>query len=304
MAFYAWAELPRGKCRDRPGPDTMEVMNPIRIHRQAFTLIELLVVIAIIAVLASLLMPAVTLVRRQAGAVGCLSNLRQISMANLGYAQEHRGYLPPAHQDQTAVEEAWGMWFGFVFKYDDSLRGNPIFMCPAPGRRSQVLSQVTWDKANSTDWANSMRFHSTSYAVNNWAQELMVPPGTDYWHVKLSLCSSPSAMIFLGEVIGCDPDGTLHGEGLVNAPAPINAPVYPTSSPCTWHTPTDLPIYTSDIGPYTMPTSVPSWNARYLPRFSHAKRMTCSFYDGHVSGVTLADMVGDGSTNNLWYGFR
>ena len=274
--------------------------------RQAFTLIELLVVIAIIAVLVSLLMPAVSLVRRQAGSVACLGNLRQISMANIGYAHEHRGYLPPAHQDQTAVDEAWGMWFGFVFKFDDTLRGNPIFMCPAPGRRNQVLSQVTWDKANSTDWANSMRFHSTSYAVNNWAQELMIPPGTDYWHVKLARCSSPSSMVFLGEVIGCDPDGTLHGEGLMNAPASINALVwYPGAPPpYTWHTPSDPPIYTSAIAPYTLPPSVPNGHARYLPRFSHAKRMTCSFYDGRVAGLNLSDMVGDGSTNNLWYGFR
>lgn len=278
-------------------------MNHAPLERQAFSLIELLVVIAIIAVLVSLLMPAVSMVRRQAGSVACLSNLRQISMAQINYTFEHQGYTAPAHQD-TGFEEAWGMWFGFLFKQDASLRGNPIFMCPAPGRKSQVLSQVTWDKANSTDSANSMRFHSTSYAVNNWAQELMIPPGTDYWHVKLALSSSPSSMIWMGEVIGCDPNGTLQGEGLVNAPAPINAPLWPTSSPCTWHIPVDAPVYTSVIGPYTMPPSVPAWNARYLPRFSHERRMTCSFYDGHVAGVTLSDMVGDGSTNNLWYGFR
>lgn len=269
-------------------------------QRRAFTLIELLVVVAIIAILAAILLPAVSMVRRQAGGVACINNLRNITIAQLTYVQDHDGLIAPAHQD-TGAEEAWGMWFGYLFKQDESLRGNPVFMCTAPGRRAQVMSQVTWDKATSTDDANSMRFHATSYAVNSWAQELM---GPDYWQIQLSRSNSPSTMIWMGEVIGCDPDGTLHGEGLVSAPAPINAPIWPTSNPCTWHIPVDPPMYTSSIGPYTMPTGIPAWDARYLPRFSHGNRMTCSFYDGHVAGVSLTEMVGDGSTNNLWYGFR
>lgn len=275
----------------------------IRIRR-AFTLIEMLVVVAIIAVLAAMLMPAISMVQRQAANVSCINNLRNITIAQLGYAQDHDGLTAPAHQDNAlGTEEAWGMWFGYLFKHDDTLRGNPVFMCPASGRRAQVLSQVTWDRASSTDGANSMRFHSTSYAVNSWAQELM---GPDYWQIALSRSSSPSSMIWMGEVIGCDPDGTLHGEGMVNAPAPINAPIWSptTPPPYTWHIPADPAMYTSTIGPYIMPPSLPSWNARFLPRFSHGRRMTCSFYDGHAGGVTLDEMVGDGSTNNLWYGFR
>ena len=268
----------------------------------AFTLIELLVVISVIAILAALLMPALSLVRNQAGSVVCLSNLRQISMAQLLYANDNDGLLAPVHSD-NGIEEAWGMWFGFLFKSDDALRGSRVFMCSAPGRVNQVLSQVTWDRVSSEDSANSMRFHATSYAVNGWAQELM---GNDPWQIRLSKANSPSRMIWMGEVIGCDPDGTLHGEGSVNAPAPINAPIWsPTAvPPYTWHVPSDPAMYTSTIGPYVMPPGVPLWNARYLPRFSHNRRMSCSFYDGHVAGVSLQEMVGDGSTNNLWYGFR
>jgi prepilin-type processing-associated H-X9-DG protein len=57
----------------------------------------LLVVIGIIAVLIALLLPALTAAREAAKATQCASNLRQLATAAIGYAQEHRGYFPPAH---------------------------------------------------------------------------------------------------------------------------------------------------------------------------------------------------------------
>jgi len=62
--------------------------------RSAFTLIELLVVIAIIAILAAMLMPAVAIVREAAMTSTCANNARQIVIATLSYAGEHRGLLP------------------------------------------------------------------------------------------------------------------------------------------------------------------------------------------------------------------
>jgi prepilin-type N-terminal cleavage/methylation domain-containing protein/prepilin-type processing-associated H-X9-DG protein len=270
-------------------------------HSTAFTLIELLVVISIIAVLASLLLPAVAMVRSQAGSAACQNNLRQLTVAQLGYPIDNEGLIAP-ERAFTGTEEAWGAWFGYLFKFDPTLRGSLVFTCGAPGRTSQILSQVTWNRTGSTDSVESLHFHATSYAINHWAQELM---STDLTRIMLDSCPSPSSMIWMGEVLGCDPDGTLAGEGGVNVPAPVNAPVWPTSpAPYTWHVPTDPAMYTARIGPYTLPTGVPAANARYLPRFSHRKRMNVSFYDGHVAGLNLQAMVGDGSTSNPWYGTR
>lgn len=89
--------------------DTMDAHDQVGyarpMHRGAFTLIELLVVISIIAILASMLLPAVSLVRNAARASQCASSLRQLQMANLGYAADWEGRSVPLYMnDATAAK--------------------------------------------------------------------------------------------------------------------------------------------------------------------------------------------------------
>src|SRR5205085_170113 len=76
-----------------------------RRERFAFTLVELLVVIGIIALLIGFLMPALTRAREQSKATVCLSNMRQIGLGVVMYANTNRGYFPQnAH---AGANQSW-----------------------------------------------------------------------------------------------------------------------------------------------------------------------------------------------------
>jgi prepilin-type N-terminal cleavage/methylation domain-containing protein/prepilin-type processing-associated H-X9-DG protein len=69
-------------------------LRPARIGGQAFTLLELLVVVSVIAIIAALLLPALSKAKGRALAISCLNNTRQLAVAWALYADDHENRLP------------------------------------------------------------------------------------------------------------------------------------------------------------------------------------------------------------------
>src|ERR1700759_3983384 len=86
----------------------------------AFTLIELLVVIAIIAILAAILFPVFAQAREKARAISCLSNCKQMSLAQIQYAQDYDEQILPwcsSFNDPPADPFYTNIWCGLMQPY-------------------------------------------------------------------------------------------------------------------------------------------------------------------------------------------
>ncbi|HPF41342.1 MAG TPA: type II secretion system protein [Phycisphaerae bacterium] len=152
--------------------------------RRAFTLIELLVVIAIIALLISILLPALSRSRRVAQATACMSNMRVLSQALQMYADSNDGRFPTvgfAHGG-SGIDASRAWYYTMLREYGDER----VLRCPSD-------QSSLWAQTNLNVPATEQRRHM-SYASNYYmtgeimdAQDLLVmtriprPATTAYW---------------------------------------------------------------------------------------------------------------------------
>jgi len=102
-------------------------------HRRGFTLIELLVVIAIIAILAAILFPVFARAREKARQASCTSNVKQIMLGVIMYAQDYDEMLPGRRKGTVGTPTFncganWALWPELITPY---VKNTQLFRCPS-----------------------------------------------------------------------------------------------------------------------------------------------------------------------------
>lgn len=158
----AWNERCRPRLRSRPGTDGLRrsAGYPTREFRRAFTLVELRTAIAVIGVLAGLLLPALSAVKKRAHALRCESNTKQLCLALQMYAQDYEDRLPPnPARRNEALGAKWAEgWLGLpapdctnstYLGLADILRPGPAELLTCLEERTETIN----DGSSAQQWA-------------------------------------------------------------------------------------------------------------------------------------------------------
>jgi prepilin-type N-terminal cleavage/methylation domain-containing protein/prepilin-type processing-associated H-X9-DG protein len=266
--------------------------TPVSDRHRAFTLIELLVVVAIIAILAALLLPALSRAKEAAYNTACKNNLRQMGIGLANYVSEFDAYPYP-----SSTWSGLGYWVPELEPYLGAKFNNLVFS-GGPGRANSVFQCPDYARAVPPAFdpsPNNTNYELGTYGLNSTGTSYSGPPmglgrvslgsapGAGATPVRSGLVHSPSAMVAIG-------DAPIITGGITSNGVPAAVGWADLSYSWGWE------MVEAPPSPFAAPAALTSTKRR------HHNRWNVVFCDGHLENMPTKKLFNykDDEVLKLW----
>ncbi|HEV7300136.1 MAG TPA: prepilin-type N-terminal cleavage/methylation domain-containing protein [Tepidisphaeraceae bacterium] len=165
-------------------------MEPKHHRYSAFTLVELLVVIGIIALLISILLPALKKAQQSAQSVACASNMRQVGMAMIMYSSEHKSRFPSARWNAGADSDVpLSSYFEKISRYMGIPDGEVGEAPKLRAKGAQICPSM-----------EPLMLRANSYGLNRHIDKRLYKQSRNLWDYKVSIRRPTSEVILVAEM--------------------------------------------------------------------------------------------------------